>query len=376
MDETSTPVVIGPRKVRRACTVCHMMKKKCDEARPCQRCVNRGIADDCKDRDEVVVASTPPPSAPHAAVVPVVTSSTCSFSSSFANGSSSGTAGSSSNTHTGFWEQFRTAMTDDLLDKAIQWHQKYSPMYLHEMTEANSISRRKYLNFIKAVSRSKDTMSAVLDDILQSASLVGDVSQFANQPGIPYETVKVKTQFMNEQAFSELSAVFLGVVCQLWPEVTSYEIMAESLCLYQFHLQEQWIEAGECVCNVLVEFNECFKRTMNTSLEFIDKAIRNDLSKVSFRLGNPSFWIFDQVHWDVVMDFSLMSFFNQCNLMKGTFKLSNWDEESKIVLQDDNDGDAVMAEGGTLVANMVAFSHYDETYSQITYTFGFRLISL
>jgi hypothetical protein len=339
--------VVGRLKVRKACTLCQMLKVKCDDQRPCSSCVRRGTEADCRNRDE------PPQS-------DVDRKSPFSFfddddSLSLTEMFSAAHFNIPKELNFSFWEQFRGGLTPTVLLKACTWFKNYSPMYLYEMHEANTLSRRKYLNFVGHIS-SEETRTVVLEEMASLACSVGDVKRFDYMMGVPYARVYAEVDCTNEMHIPE--ALFTAIT-NLWPRVSNSKAVHDSICVYQVQLQEEIdLSLLEPICKVSVQFNQQFAKIMNTSVFFLQQAM-SEGKGLSFRIPNPPFWIFASEHWDVVMEFVLLSFFNQCNVMKGTFRLANWDQTFKE---------------NPFIANVLSHSSHDEKYSTITFSFAFRTI--
>jgi hypothetical protein len=345
------------------------MKKKCDEARPCKRCVRRGLQDECRDRNgegfhfhaESLYASQLPIDNMAILNIPQEYKSSTDESSSAMSSSSDD---ESFFENSGFWSQFTTGLSDKCVQSVLTWFQRYSPMYLHEMVEANSISRRKYLNLCWTVS-SVEKMRSINAEMMTVAAVAAgvDPEEFKRkhwqQLGVPYVGIQVFSHALDS---NYLSAEFCKVVSQAWPELNSLEQLYSSVALVQVHLVECYDEDGGLYCRISFQVNPFFEYTMKTNAATTHRYL-SEATQAKIKTGHPCCWIFSEMHWDLLMDFVCFGFFNERNFMQGTFALANWDPQVRPFVKISAD-----------LANVVAHSCYDETYSHVCYTFAFRKI--
>jgi hypothetical protein len=232
------------------------------------------------------------------------------------------------------------------------------------MHKANSLSRRNYLNFIRLIS-CEVNMRAVVKEMLDLAYGAGNVSDLvcSSQMGVPYP--RVYAQCLCNDTF-EVPKDFLKSLSGVWSVVSCVQSAHEFICLYQVHLREVLDEKQAPVCSMTIQFNKCFATMMNTSPEFLQQAI-SEAQDLSFRFPNPPFWIIHPEHWDIIMEFVLFSFFNQSNLLRGSFKMASWNQE------DFNNGTMSRS---PIIANVIAHSSHDQLDSSISFTLGFRPVFL
>jgi hypothetical protein len=346
--QLGSPVINQPRRVRAACIPCQLSKRKCDRTRPCKRCVRKNIVMECKIRcDELGGDSSLKASAP----------STRSYSSneSFASPTSLFE-------RSGFWDQFVNGITTASINKASMWFHRYSPMYVGDMIRANTISRRTYLNFIVSIGN-EATMMKVVEDMTKIASVVNPIVKMENdENGVPYQRTEY---FVRSGDDLNIGSEFLDKVSQEWPDVKSESDLTSSVIVYKVGFQEFVEDTTNAINSVItIEFNHLFEESMGVSVDVFNQFLTEAVHFKTFT-SNPPFWIFNVIHWDDVLDFVLYSFFNTDALMKGTFMLSCWEIE-------------FLKQGihNPISVNLIGHCSYEEMFTRIQYTFGFRRVSI
>jgi hypothetical protein len=346
------------------------MKKKCDEGRPCKRCVRRGLQEECRDRNgdgyhfhSDDFYTTPLP-VDYLAILSIPAEYKSSSDSASSSAMSTSSDDESISEKSGFWSQFATGLSEKSVQSVLSWFQRYSPMYLHEMIEANSISRRKYLNLCWTVS-SVEAMQTVNSEMMTIAAEAAgvDPDEFKRkhwkQMGVPYVGIKV---FSHALETKYLSPEFCKAVFQAWPELNSFEQLISTVALVQVHLVECVDDNGGSYCRISFQVNPYFEYTMKTNAVTTQRYLTEG-TRAKIKTGHPCCWIFHDMHWELLMDFVCYGFFNERNFMQGTFALANWNHQARPFVKLSPD-----------LANVVAHSCYDETYSHVCYTFAFRKI--
>jgi hypothetical protein len=350
-DVKNPPVIGQPRKVRNACVPCQLTRRKCNNERPCKRCVDRDITEQCRDRDD--------PAPVIAKVDPDTFLKTLLNSPSFKRRNSNRTSSVSleASVQYGFWNQFASGLSLETVKKILTWSHRYSPMYISDMIAANSVSRRKYLNFVNSIVY-EEAMFKVVADMARIASPINpNIMVIEKEIGVPYDSMEYKIHSGNDLT---INAEFLKKISEEWTDVKAESDLLSSVAIYKVDCQEEFDETTGKVKNlVTVEFNEAFEQIMETNADYLNQYLAESRSK-SFACNAP-FWIFDSVHWDTIVDLKLYSFFNSSALMKGTFILSCWNPE--FLQQGIHNSTSV---------NLIAHSKYDESFTCIQYIFGFR----
>jgi len=358
------------------------MKKKCDESRPCKRCVRRGIEGECRDRNGETfhftqdcfnkpmpishLAWSTVPNSPQGYNSPIgCDTKSCHSGLSSSSSFSSDDEFSLRELSLGFWNQFPTGLSRQAIQSAVTWYQKYSPMYICEMTEANTISRRKYLNLVMCLV-SMDAMQIVHREMMEIAAQVSPLGRdlfmekYWVQHGIPYVGFQMYCQTMNPL---HLSVEFCKAVLLAWPELASFDDIYNNVSLFQVHLVEcQDENTGDLFCRMSFDFNPFFEKTMKTSVDLATRQIQ-DTFQVKIKTGHPICWVFNESHWDLLMEFVLYGFFNQSNFMQGTFALAEWDPKK-----------FQSPSASPSFANVVGHSCFDSTYSHVSFSFALRKI--
>jgi hypothetical protein len=346
-----SPAIYQPRKVRVACIPCQTAKKKCDLTRPCKRCVNKRRSAECRDRiDESDVFF-----------------SSLLLSSPFNRRLSSSTAESTVSEVTpiensGFWDQFGAGMNMESLKKVLTWSYLYSPMYVSDMIKANTISRRSYLNLVAKLVNEK-TMLKVADDMARMAGLINQ--PITNQDkekenGVPYQRTDYSVRSGENL---NINSQFLGKVSEEWSDVKTENDLLTSVMVYKVGFQEVVEDtSGDLNSFVTIEFNQVFEETMGVHLETFKHYLAEGTNSRCLTC-NPAFWIFNIIHWDTVLDFVLYSFFNTDSMMKGTFITSCWQPE-------------FLKQGvySSMSVNLIGHCSYEDEFTRIQYTFGFRRV--
>eukprot|EP00475_Leptophrys_vorax_P000890 TRINITY_DN10474_c0_g2_i3.p1 TRINITY_DN10474_c0_g2~~TRINITY_DN10474_c0_g2_i3.p1 ORF type:complete len:284 (+),score=72.14 TRINITY_DN10474_c0_g2_i3:404-1255(+) len=264
---------------------------------------------------------------------------------------------------TGFWDQFPTpSLPVKSIKKALKWFNRYSPMFLSEMITANSISRRKYLNFLTSLV-SVETMFKVVSEMYRIASQVNsELLVQESQDGIPYSKVDFQVKASNEL---QIEPEFLQNASKVWADVKTEEDLLKTVAIYRVSLLEYVDEDSKKIqCIIAIEFNDFFKTCMSTDESQLKQFIHEAKSQRLF-VCNPPIWIFESNYWDVILDFILYSFFNQSAAIDGTFLLSCWDS-------------SLLKKGvyNSISVNLVGYCSYDERFSRLQYTFGFRQVPI
>jgi hypothetical protein len=178
--------------------------------------------------------------------------------------------------------------------------------------------------------------------------------------GIPYPKIDYEVYSGSDL---HINSEFIEKASQVWSDVKTESDLVSSVVIYKVRLQEIVDEVtGIINCVVTVEFNTLFEEVMGASVDIFNQFL-SEAVQYHYLACNPPFWIFDLNHWDTVLDFVLYSFFNNSGFIKGTFMLSCWNPES-------------LKHGvyKSTAANLLGHSSYDEDFSLVQYTFGFRQV--
>jgi hypothetical protein len=263
----------------------------------------------------------------------------------------------------GFWGQFMTGVTDKSATKVLNWFQKYSPMFLREMIEAQTVSSRKYSLLVSGVT-TEDVMEKWVEQLLETASSAvangSDLSKFKAQLFRPYYGYKV---CCTEAKQLEVSPEFFKAITAAWPDLQGkpLDYVGQEVVMYRLTIGESYHPIGNKVyCDLTIELSPQFENMMKVKLEEARRYYR-EFGTYLIRPGHGVCWFFHEMHWDQVLDFVLYGYFNDTNFMQGTFHLSCWDP---VLLKE--------GKPQSQLANVVAQSSYNKTFTAVSFTFAMR----